>query len=108
MNDYIENLIKDINDEKEEIYSNKKLINYLKLMKINDKKELNINNSQENIDEKINDMKNNYNIIIKSIDDIISKIKENITKVPVIIKCISNVNIFSNQIFFMEILSFVL
>ena len=91
MNDYIENLIKDINDEKEEIYSNKKLINYLKLMKINDQKELNINNSQENIDEKINDMKNNYNIIIKSIDDIISKIKENITKVPVIIKCISNV-----------------
>jgi len=88
MNDYIENLIKDINDEKEEIYSNKKLINYLKLMKINDQKELNINNSQENIDEKINDMKNNYNIIIKSIDDIISKIKENITKVPVIIKCI--------------------
>ena len=91
MNDYLDSLIKDIKNEKEEIYSNKKLINFLKLMKINEQKEENKKDSQENLDEKINNMKNNYNIIIKSIDDIISKIKENITKVPVIIKCISNV-----------------
>ena len=91
MKDYLELLIKDIKNEKDEVYSDKKLINYLKLMKINDAKEVNQNNSPENLDEKINNLKSNYNIIIKSIDDIIVKINENITKVPVIIKCISNV-----------------
>ena len=91
MKDYLEILIKDIKNKKEEIYSNKKLVNYLKLMKINETKEVNQNNSAENFDEKINNLKSNYNIIIKSIDDIIVKINENITKVPVIIKCISNV-----------------
>jgi hypothetical protein len=91
MKDYLELLIKDIKNEKDEVYSDKKLINYLKLMKINDSKEVNQNNSPENFDEKINNLKSKYNIIIKSIDDIIVKINENITKVPVIIKCISNV-----------------
>ena len=95
-------------------------------MKINDAKEVKQNNSPENFDEKINNLKSNYNIIIKSIDDIIVKINENITKVPVIIKCISNVieqllnkkyierkptkliSNYQNPIFSMEILSFVL
>ena len=91
MKDYIDMLIKDINDGKEEIYSNKKMINYLKLMIINEQKEENKAEGKETIQDKINNIKNNYNIIIKIIDDIILKIKENITKVPVIIKFLSNV-----------------
>ena len=91
MKDYIDMLIKDINDGKEEIYSNKKMINFLKLMIINDQKKENKDEGKETIQEKINNIKNNYNIIIKIIDDIILKIKENITKVPVIIKFLSNV-----------------
>ena len=91
MKDYIDMLIKDINDGKEEIYSNQKMINYIKLMIINDQKEEKKTEGQETIQDKINNIKNNYNIIIKIIDDIILKIKENITKVPVIIKFLSNV-----------------
>ena len=91
MKEYIEILIKDIKDGKEEIYSNEKMINYLKLMKINEQKEEKEKDSGENLDEKINNIKNNYNIITNIIDEIISKIKENITKIPVIIKCLSNI-----------------
>ena len=91
MKDYLELLIKDINERKEEIYSNKKLTNYLKLMILNAQKEENQENSKEKIQKAINGIKNNYNTITKIIDEIINKIKDNITTVPVIIKCLSNV-----------------
>ena len=91
MKEYLEKLIKDIKDSKEEIYSNKKMVNYLKLMIINNQKEEDNKDSNESMNEIINNIKNNYNIIIKIIDEIIAKLKENITKVPVIIKCISNI-----------------
>ena len=90
MKDYFDNLIKDIKDKKEELYSNKKMINYLKLIALKEQKEGNDKKTKESFQEKINNMKNNYNIIINIIDEIISKLKENITTVPVIIKCISN------------------
>ena len=91
MKEYLEILIKDIKEGKEEIYSNKKMVNFLKLMKINEQKEENNKDSHENIDEKINNIKNNFNIITKIIDEIIYKLKENIAKIPVIIKCLSNI-----------------
>ena len=91
MKDYLELLIKDINVGKEEIYSNKKMTNYLKLMLLNAQKEENRENSKEKIQKSIDGIKNNYNTITKVIDDIINKIKDNITTVPVIIKCLSNV-----------------
>ena len=85
MKDYFELLIKNINENKEEIYSSKKMINYFKFMILNEKNEDNKANLE------INNMKDNYNNITKIIDEIISKLKENITTVPVIIKCILNV-----------------
>ena len=91
MKDYLDLLIKDINEEKEEIYSNKKMINHLKLMILNSQKEENQDKSKEKFQKTIDGIKNNYKIITNFIDEIINQIKENITTVPVIIKCLSNV-----------------
>ena len=91
MKDYLDLLIKDINEEKEEIYSNKKMINHLKLMILNSQKEENQDKSKEKFQNTIDGIKNNYKIITNFIDEIIHQIKENITTVPVIIKCLSNV-----------------
>ena len=42
-------------------------------------------------DKIIEEIKNNYNTIIEIINDILNKLIENITSVPVIIKCISKI-----------------
>ena len=91
MKDYLDLLIKDINECKEEIYSNKNMTNYLKLMILNSKKEENPEKSKEKNQKVIDNIKNNYKTITKIIDEIINKIKENITTVPIIIKSLSNV-----------------
>ena len=91
MKDYLDLLIKDINECKEEIYSNKNMTNYLKLMILNSKKEENLEKSKEKNQKVIDNIKNNYKTITKIIDEIINKIKENITTVPIIIKSLSNV-----------------
>ena len=91
MKDYLDLLIKDINECKEEIYSNKNMANFLKLMILDSKKEENEEKSKEKVQKSIDSIKNNYNTITKIIDEIINKIKENITTVPIIIKCLSNV-----------------
>ena len=91
MRDFLNMLIKDIQEGKEEIYSSKKMINYLKLMILNWEKEENKEKFQETAQEKVINIKNNYNLITKFIDDIFSKLKENITTIPVIIKCILNI-----------------
>ena len=91
MRDFLNMLIKDIQEGKEEIYSSKKMINYMKLMILNWEKEENKEKFQETAQEKIINIKNNYNLITKFIDDIFSKLKENITTIPVIIKCILNI-----------------
>ena len=95
--DYLNSLIKDINGAKEELYSNKKLVAFLKSIKIKmneeekkDKENLEINH-RESFDKMIEMIKKNYFATIEIIDDIISKLKENITSVPVIIKCISSI-----------------
>jgi len=87
--EYLNSLINDINESQEEIYSNKKMINYIKSLK--NKKETNENNNEESFDKIIEVIKKNYNAITEIIDDILNKLKENITSVPVIIKCISNI-----------------
>ena len=92
--EYLGVLIQDINNNKEEIYSNKKLINFIKSIKIKmneEKKENNNKKNEESFDKMVEMIKNNYKAIIEVIDDIINKLKENITSVPVIIKCISNI-----------------
>ena len=95
LKDYLNSLIKDINDAKEEIYSNRKIVNFLKSIKIKmneeEKKEKKEKNEKESFDKMIEMIKTNYFSIIEIIDDIINKLKENITSVPVIIKCISNI-----------------
>ena len=91
MKDYLDLLIKDINECKEEIYSNKNMTNYLKLMILNSKKEENPEKSKEKNQKVIDNIKNNYKTITKIIDEIINKIKENITTVPIIIKSLSNI-----------------
>ena len=89
--DYLNSLIKDIKQSKEEIYSNKKITNFLKSIKIKMKEEEKNDIKDESFEKIIQLIKNNYNEIIGIIDDIINKLKENITTVPVIIKCISNI-----------------
>ena len=99
--DYLNSLIKDIKETKEEKYSNKKIVNFLKSIKIKmNEEEKNDNNNENKEKEKekeesfeniIEMIKKNYIEITEVIDDIINKLKENITSVPVIIKCISNI-----------------
>jgi hypothetical protein len=84
--DYLNSLINDINESKEEIYSNKIIVKYLKSFK----KRNEIDN-KVSFDEIIEGIKTNYNTIIEIIEDILNKLKENLTSVPVIIKCISNI-----------------
>ena len=125
MIDYLKLLLKNIDNanskeiENHEIYSNSKLINVLKIIKI--KEEKHKNNSFNKI---IDMIKSNYKILIEIIDDTIEKLDENITSVPFTIKCVSNIieqlltkkyysykkkiyqfikNIYSNQIFSLEI-----
>ena len=107
--DYLNLYIKDIKDSKEEIYSNQNIIKFLKLLKIKIKKEEGNNNEKKDDEDNkekgekeekkegdlfkkmIEMVKNNYFNIIEIIDEIINKLKENITSVPVIIKCISKI-----------------
>ena len=101
--DYLNSLIKDIKDAKEEKYSNKKMVNFLKSIKIkmNEEEKIDRDDKDKNNKEKekeeesfeniIEIIKKNYIEITEVIDDIINKLKENITSVPVIIKCISNI-----------------
>ena len=89
--EYLNLLINDIK-ENEEIYSNERVIKFLKSKKIDmDEKNNNKKDGEESFEQYIEKIKNNYNIIIEILDDIINKLKENITSVPVIIKCISNI-----------------
>ena len=89
--DYLNSLIKNINESKDEIYSNKTIVNFLKSIKI----KMNEDNNEEKEKKEFNDIieiiKKNYNEMVEIIDDIINKLKENITTVPVIIKCVSNI-----------------
>ena len=89
--EYLNLLMKDIK-ENEEIYSNVRVIKFLKSQKIKMNEEKNSNNKdEESFEQYIEKIKNNYNVIIEILDDIVNKLKENITSVPVIIKCISNI-----------------
>ena len=90
--EYLNLLINDIK-ENEEIYSNVRVIKFLKSKKIemNEKNNNNKKDGEESFEQYIERIKNNYNVIIEILDDIINKLKENITSVPVIIKCISNI-----------------
>ena len=97
LKDYLNSLIKDINGGKEEIYSNKKIVDFLKSIKIkmNEEEKKDKENFEiihkESFDKLIEMIKKNYFATIEIIDDIISKLKENITSIPVIIKCISSI-----------------
>ena len=100
INEYLNSLIKDIKESKEEKYSNKKFVNFLKYIKLKMNEENKEDNSKrEEEEEKENEeftnivelIKKNYNETVEIIDDIINKLKENITSIPVIIKCISNI-----------------
>ena len=94
MIDYLNSLLKDINENKNkdinknEIYSNSKLIQLLKIIKV--KEEQNIEN-ENTFDKTLEVIKNNYNSIVEAINHILVNLDENITSVPFIIKCISNI-----------------
>ena len=96
INEYLNSLIKDIKESKEEKYSNKKFVNFLKYIKLKmneENKEDNSKREEEKENEEFTNIveliKKNYNETVEIIDDIINKLKENITSIPVIIKCIS-------------------
>ena len=98
MIDYLNNLIKNINEEKNknkddyEIYSNLKIINVLKIIKIKEGEKEKDNLENDNSFNKTTEIiKNNYYIIEEIINEIIEKLDENITSVPFTIKCISNI-----------------
>jgi hypothetical protein len=77
--EYLNLLINDIK-ENEEIYSNVRVIKFLKSKKIEmNEKNNNIKNGEESFDQYIEKIKNNYSVIIEIMDDIINKLKENIT-----------------------------
>ena len=98
MIDYLNSLLKDINENKKhnkdktEIYSNSKLIKVLKIIKIKEEEDLeNKTKNNKSFDKAIEMIKNNYNLIEEIINDILEKLNENITSVPFTIKCISNI-----------------
>ena len=90
MKQYINNLINQINSENSEIFSNNKIIKTLKIYKA-------LNNT-ENSDILTEILIKNYNKLTNFIDEILSKLKENINSMPYILKSINNIiNILLNQ-----------
>ena len=83
MKDYLNHLVEDIRSEGENIekYSNMILINSLNTSK-------NIKNN-DNFTMLVDTIKNNHQIIIETITELLSIIKDNIHSLPFFIKCIS-------------------
>ena len=102
MIDYLNSLLKDIEDNKKEnkneIYSNSNLIKVLKIIKIKEEKDL---ENKKSFNTTIEIIKTNYNLIVEIINDMLEKLDENITSVPFTIKCISNIieQLLSNKYF---------
>ena len=83
MKQYVHNLINKINLENNEIFSNITKMKALKIFKAL--------NSNENSELLTDIIIKNYNKITNFIDEILTKIKENITSLPYIIKSINNI-----------------
>ena len=83
MKQYINNLISQLNIENAEIFSNNKKIKTLKIYKAL--------NNKDNSDILTEILIKNYNKLTNFIDEILSKLKENINSMPYILKSINNI-----------------
>ena len=83
MKQYINNLINQINTENSEIFSNNKIIKTLKIYKAL--------NNKDNSDVLTEILIKNYNKLTSFIDELLSKLKENINSMPYILKSINNI-----------------
>ena len=89
MKQYANNLINQIKLENEEIFSNSKKLKALKIYKAINK---------ENSDKLTEELLKNYNKLTNFINEILTKIRKNITSLPYIIKSINNIiNILINN-----------
>ena len=87
MIDYLNSLINDIKENNYEIYSNGKMINILKILKTKEEGK----KRKYTFIAMINTIKDNVETIMQIINSILEKLNDNITSIPFILKCISNI-----------------